>query len=437
MMSTVPITTPESVDIAVIGGGMVGGTLVVSLCDMLRDRGYAIALIDVQPAWSARTPDADPRTTAVSFASRQILSALGCWQEDASPIRTVNVSHQGYLGKVRMTAAELGVPAVGYVINNTAYLNHLNDQIERCVQSENGLQHLTSCTVTGIDQHDDSATLTLDHNGNTRSLNARLVIAADGARSSLRSLCDLRSLERDYEQVGIISTVSLDRPHNGVAYERFVAHGPVALLPVGTHDASLVLTTDPSHAAELMALSDAAFLRELQSMFSRRVGRFTRVGQRTDWPLFLVDSELNAVGRVLFVGNAARTLHPVAGQGFNLAVRDIGALVALLRNGTIRSQSTASEALLSREAAGIDPADIDPGQADLLNDFARSREQDQQRTIRLTDSLARLFRGANPAMSHLRSAGLLSLDRLPGARQQFGRAAMGLSAGLPDLPYPD
>ena len=417
---------PQAVDIAVVGGGMVGGTLALSLCDMLAAQGLTVALIDAQVPAVADTmtadraeADTDPRTTAVSYASRQILSALGCWPDDGSPIHKVHVSHRGYLGKVRISAKELGVPAVGYVIDNTSYVHHLNQHIERSTRDSGRLFHCAPAMVTGITQQDDQATLTIEQGGGVQSLTARLVIAADGARSSLRTLCGLGTRDVDYEQMGIISTVTLDKPHQQVAFERFASHGPVALLPLGTHDASLVLTADTSDAGQLMNFSDDEFLQALQHLFGRRLGQFTRVGKRTTWPLFLVDSSTNCVGRVLFIGNAARTLHPVAGQGFNLAVRDIGSLVAMLRNAA--QQDTAA----------------DPGSADILAAFATSRAKDQQRTIALTDSLARVFRGANPAFSHLRSAGLLTLDRVPGARQQFGRAAMGINAGLPDLTYPD
>ncbi len=448
---------PTAVDIAVVGGGMVGGTLAVALCHVLTAQGYTVALIDADPASAEGTQaHSDPRTTAMSFASRQILSALSCWPGDSSPIHQVHVSHRGYLGKVRLSAEELGVPAVGYVIDNGQYLQHLQQRIHHYAEQHDQaasthsfthpstdpftdasadpstdkarLFHCQQCTVTGIEQQDDHAQLSVQQLSVTSQMTAKLVVAADGARSSLREWCHLTSRETDYEQVGIIANVTLDTPHQHIAYERFAANGPVALLPLGTHQASMVLTADNHHASHLLALSDDAFLAQLQQLFGRRLGRFIELGPRSSWPLYLVDSRVNCVGRVLFMGNAARTLHPVAGQGFNLAVRDMGSLIATLRHRSPTSHETHG----SQETQ----ASHDPGDASVLNAYADNRKKDQQHTIALTDALARIFRGANPAFSHLRSAGLLSLDRLPGARQTFGRAAMGVSAGLPDLPYP-
>jgi 2-octaprenyl-6-methoxyphenol hydroxylase len=249
--------------------------------------------------------------------------------------------------------------------------------------------------------------------GQTVLLTARLLVAADGANSRVRQQLGIDALRWDYGQTAVIANVSPALPHGNTAYERFTAAGPLALLPMSEGRCAVVCTVDRRDRDAVLALDDAAFLAHLQDRFGDRLGRFRRVGQRQDYPLFMVKSREHARHRVAVIGNAAHTLHPIAGQGFNVGIRDVAVL---------------AEVIIDAWRAGDDP-----GQLAVLERYANWRRWDQRRAIAFTDGLARLFVNPLPPLRLARNLGLLAFDLCPPVKRLLARQTMGLDGRLPRL----
>lgn len=375
---------------------------------------------------------ADPleqRCTALSAGSVRWLEAEGLWsalEADACPIRHVHVSHRGRFGATRLSAAEQGVDALGQVIENRRVLVALD---ARLAASE--VRRIGGVSVGGVAPDADGVTLhctsaiapaekvethaVADAVG-ARALRARLVIGVDGVDSRVRTALGVGVRRIDYRQSAVLGTLALERDHGNVAHERFTDSGPFALLPRPGRHVSLVECVSPERGRELAALDDTAFLAHLQARFGYRLGRFVASGSRSVVPLARVEATRQVVPRGVLLGNAVRLLHPVAGQGYNLALRDVAALVE-----TLSSPPESARDRVGGHAAGVD----DPGETRRLESFAASRRADQRRVIALTDALARGFRGENAALSHLRALALVGLDTVSPLRRRFARAAMG------------
>jgi len=238
-------------------------------------------------------------------------------------------------------------------------------------------------------------------------------VAADGANSAIREQLGIQTQERDYRQTAVIANVSTDKPHNHIAYERFTDSGPLALLPMTEQRCALVWTVAADQSESLLALDDATFLQRLQQHFGYRLGRFTRVGVRHAFPLQLLQAKESVRARLALAGNAMHTLHPIAGQGFNLGLRDVAALVDVILD------------------ARRDGRDI--GALNILQRYAQWRQADQRRVALFTDSMVRLFGQSLPPVVGLRDAGMLALDLCPPAKRWFGRMTMGRAGRLPRL----
>lgn len=372
-------------DLLIVGAGPVG----LSLALALKDSGLAIALADTRPRDAVA---ADPRTLALAHGSRLTLERLGVWHAlPATPIRHIHVSQQGGFGRTRLEADDYGVPALGYVVQAGALAGALRDAVERA-----GITIMDQTEVTGLAAGADSVTASLAGtaiHGSTAS--ARLVACAEGGLQA--GTPDI--VERDYGQHALIANVGIAGSHRNTAFERFTSEGPIALLPHGDEYA-LVHVASPQRATELLALPDAAYLEHLQRRFGSRV-QFVRVAGRLRYPLVL-RYRTDPVGqRTVWLGNAAQTLHPVAGQGFNLALRDVWALArTLLEHGG------------------------DPGLAGTLAAWRAARRLDRFGAIHFTDSLASLFSNDVAPLHHARGAALFALDMLPPLRHFLARRMM-------------
>jgi 2-octaprenyl-6-methoxyphenol hydroxylase len=397
----------ERVDIAIVGGGLVGASLAVALQPL----GFSVALIEsAQPPSSS--PSWDERCIALNAASQRIVEGLGLWERlspSAEPITSTHISERGRFGVARFTAAEAGLPALGYNVPLRAIgavfaepLAHLPRFAMRAPARLEGLQ-------LGVEE----AHLTLHEGGAVRELRARLVVAADGARSTVRDRLGIAAERRDYEQNAIVTAVRPQRAHRGVAYERFLPTGPIAVLPkpddAQGHACSLVWTLPSERLREFMTLSDADFLAQAHDAFGERLGRFEALGRRGAFPLERVMSERLAAPRVLLAGNAAQSLHPVAAQGFNLGLRDVATLAEVLAN------------------------EPDPGAPEVLARYEDRRERDRARVADFTDGLVRLFSNAVPGLRGLRHLGLLALDLTPPLRDAVLRQNLGYGAAPPRL----
>jgi 2-octaprenyl-6-methoxyphenol hydroxylase len=387
-------------DLAIVGGGLVGASLAVALADSpLR-----VALIEAA-APPASPPQWDERCIALNDASRRIFGAYGIWEAlrpEAAPITATHISERGRFGTARFSAAEAGLEALGYNLPLRAIGAALLARMSRLPK----LELLQPAKLVGLRPGEDTVELEVETAGASRTLGARLVVAADGARSAVRELLGIDAERRDYGQHAIVSAVRLSRPHQGVAYERFTADGPIALIPKPEEAASLVWTTPDHLVRERLAWDDAAYLAQAQDCFGGRLGRFTGLGRRWSFPLSRVLSGQLAAPRTVFIGNAAQSLHPVAAQGFNLGLRDVATLAELVAGAA------------------------DPGAAALLADYAARRERDRERVSGLTDLMVRAFSNRLPLLSQARHWGLVAVELAGPLRQQVLRQHLG-HLGLP------
>jgi 2-octaprenyl-6-methoxyphenol hydroxylase len=397
---------PRAVDIAIVGGGMVGASLAAALAPL----GLKVALIEeVVPVGNVSHPSFDERTTALSNGSRRILDTLGVWSgvsSLATPIRKIHVSDQGRFGFARIDAAEQGLTAMGYVVPNRA----LGTALWSCLQASANVQVLCPAQVSGITAGEHAVSLQIAQGAATATLDCKLVVAADGVHSAVRSAFGVDAESRDYEQTAIITTVLPQRFHDHVAYERFTGSGPLALLPIEGGRCTLVLTLNRTMAETAMAWSDQEFLAEVQRRFGFRLGRFLKAGRRVPYPLSLTRAVRTSAGRCVIVGNAAQGLHPVAGMGFNLGLRDVASLAELI-------------------AERRHEPSFDAGAASLLTEYDAWRAADRGGVIAFTDGLVRMFASSSSLVRRLRNVGLLAFDLLPPAKAALSRLSTGAGAG--------
>ncbi|MDH5255753.1 MAG: 2-octaprenyl-6-methoxyphenyl hydroxylase [Gammaproteobacteria bacterium] len=389
-------------DVLIAGGGMVGASLAAALAGLP----VRVTLVEAVPAGVPGQPSFDARTTALSRSSQHILATLGIWtavHADAAPIERIHVSERGRFGTTLIDGSEEGGEPLGYVLENRL----LGAALWRAMGSSPNVTVRSPATVAGVAGTDGALAVTVQEGGASTVLRTRLLVVADGARSPLRTALGIGARIRPYEQVAIVGNVAVTggggRGDGGpIAYERFTPDGPLALLPAGPGRYVFVLTRRAAAADAVAHLPDAGFLQLLQQEFGQRLGRFGRVGARSSYPLELVESEAVTAARVAVVGNAAHGLHPVAGQGYNLGLRDAAALAELIA-----------------ETAGGDP-----GRPELLARYAAWRRPDQRRVVSFTDGLIRLF--GRPGLGPARGLGLLLFDATPGAKHLLARATMGL-----------
>jgi 2-octaprenyl-6-methoxyphenol hydroxylase len=413
---TAQATSPV-LDVAVVGGGMVGASLAVALAPL----GLKVALVEAVAHDSASQSSFDERTTALSNGSRRILETLGVWADvetSATPIRKIHVSDQGHFGFARIDASELGLAAMGHVVPNRALGRALWSRLgagagagaDAYAGSGAGIHIHCPAEVSRVSAAEDRVTLEIAQGGATATIDAKLVVAADGVHSAVRGAFGVDAEFRDYEQTAVITTVLPQRFHDHVAYERFTASGPLALLPLEGGRCTLVLTLSRAMAESAMAWTDAEFLAELQRRFGFRLGRFLKVGRRVPYPLSLTRALRTSAGRCVIIGNAAQGLHPVAGMGFNLGLRDVATLAELI-------------------AERRHDAPFDAGAPGLLAEYDAWRASDRGGVIAFTDGLVRMFANPLRAVQRLRNIGLLAFDLLPPAKAALSSLSTGTAGG--------
>lgn len=399
---------PESgsrFDVAIVGGGLVGASLAIALA---RSNKSVVLIESALPPASA--PAWDERTIAINAASRRIVEGLGLWSQlepEAEPILSTHISERGRFGVARFTAEEAGEPALGYNVP----LRAIGSILQQAMQSAGDIRLECPATVRGISAGPRWVELQIGDEtpASRRKLEASLVVAADGAQSAVRLLLGIGAEQLDYQQVAIVGAVRPERSHRGVAYERFTPDGPIALLPRPQDRCALVWTVPTGMSHEILALDDVAFLSRLQDRFGHRLGKFLETGRRQGYPLRRVMSDALTAPRVIFAGNAAQTLHPVAAQGFNLGLRDAATVAELVAAAT------------------------DPGATELLVEYTERRRQDREQVASFTDQLVRLFSNAVPGLRSARHLGLLALDLLPGVKQEVLRRNLGFGGVTPEL----
>lgn len=383
----------KEVDILIIGGGLTGVSLMLALAPYH----FKILLVDQHDVHQRSEPGFDTRALALSPTSVAILKQLQIWpciKKEATPIHRIAVSQQGYFGATEL----LGQQPLGFVVE----MHTLNHAFHQKLPPE-----MLYAPATLIQCSPVSGCVLIQHKDKQYNVRAQLIIAADGMNSKVRQFTSLSGHVNAYNQCAITANIGLARFHQGIAYERFTPQGPIALLPMQGNKASLVWALTPEEAARHMALSDKAFLESLQVQFGYKLGRFIKVGKRQMHPLKEMLMSKQIEWPIVFIGNAAHTLHPVAGQGFNLALRD----AAILAQCIVKQ--------------GITPA--------MLKEYEDLRYYDQRSIYYFTRSLVQLFTAPLPGLGILRGLGLLTFDVFSGLKNTLARYAQGYGGIIPDL----
>lgn len=398
--------------VIIVGGGMVG----LSLSLMLAKANIAVKLLEAvkYPNYDDQNvapyhSSFDARNTALSRRSVQIYQKLGLWdalQQHATPILQVHITEQGSFGKARLIAEQEKVESFGQVIEN-AWLGRV---LLTQVRQQPLIELIDGVQVTALTQDVEQVHIEAQRGEEILKLESKLLIAADGRDSFCRQAIGVVVDVHDYDQVAIVTTVQTSKPHEHVGFERFSALGPLALLPLpGEYRRSVVWPVKKGTENEWLGdENDQHFLSALQQTYGDRAGKFEKTGKRFSYPLSQVLAHKQAVGRVILMGNAAHTIHPVAGQGFNLCLRDADVLVRYLVN-----QLSTSD---------------DLGNPDNLLAYEQARLSDQQRVIKFCDTVVRGFSNQNPLLKLIRNTGLIAFDVIPGVKPLVANYAMGLKA---------
>ncbi len=392
-------------DVVVVGGGLVG----LSLGHALASAGIEVAVVDREEPAIAANDAYDGRAFAISYGSRRILEGLGLWHEmapDAAPILDIRVTDGPSLLFLHYDHREVGDEPLGHIVESRFVRRALLGGLARrpC------LTLIAPESVVRLERGKSGVTAYLSKG---RRIEARLAIAADGRASPIRRTAGIGAIEWGYQQTAIVCTVALSRPHDGVAHERFLPVGPFALLPLPGDFSSVVWTERNEVAPAMMALDDAAFSEAMTRRFGEALGPLRVFGRRWSYPLGLLVAERFTSDRLALVGDAAHSIHPLAGQGLNLAIRDVAAL---------------AEVVVDAHRLGLDI-----GAADVLDRYASWRRLDTLALLAVTDGLNRLFSNDVGPLRLVRDIGLAAVDRMPGLKRLFMRHAMGTVGDLPRL----
>ncbi len=392
-------------DVVIAGGGMVGISFALALNRLSAGRlriliAESFAVPNAEQIQPIYRPSFDARATALSYGTRCIFDNLGVWptlEQHVAAITTIHVSERERFGSVEMTAQDREWPALGYVVENMWLGAVLSNELRKhsCVDHRGGITLLSPATVVDGKPGSECASVTIEHNGETKTFTTNLLAIADGVDSSLRTKLNIAVKEHDYQRQAIIANLCCSEPHNGFAYERFTDWGPMALLPLSENNTTseprmaLVWTMNHERGEQLRAASDDDFLRTLQQRFGDRQGQFTRIGQRHHYDLKSVCAEEQVRRQIVLIGNAAHSLHPVAGQGFNLALRDVQRL---------------AEIICAAHARGESMGELAP-----LKHYLQTQALDQWKTLQFSDRITALFE--KPGMiAGSRHLGLIALD---------------------------
>lgn len=419
-MSPSPIDNiQQHFDVVIVGGGLAGLSMAASLCQLP----LSIAIVEATDQPLDQSPSFDDRALALSYGSLKILRTLGILENGHSenfeqkkhsfkqtPIETIHVSDRGHSGFLRMRHHDVDLDCLGAVV---AAKDLGAEMIKVVSQKEQFAAEITTFkpvrveSIQHLKNHARLKFVDAINDANKKTVTAEMVILADGGRSALNKNLGISTQKKEYYQVGILANLRASKTHQNTAYERFTQHGPIALLPLRENDYKLVWTVRPEDKERILALSDDRFLQAIQQEFGDRAGEFERVGKRVSYPMMESKAAQMTLGRVALIGNSAHTLHPIAGQGFNLGLRDVACLAELI-----------ADALKT----GRDIAD-----ADLMAQYAAERQSDISRTAKFTDGLVRLFSNGILPLALLRNFGLFAIDRSPVLKKEIMHKMMGLA----------
>lgn len=396
-------TVPDA-DVIVTGAGLTGGVLAL----LLRQAGFSLILIEARDKSAVDTHTPDPRALAVTPASRRLLELTGVWQ--ALPPERIGTFHRMEVWEdsaIRFDCADLGEPALGYIVEASL----LQQALENTLAADSGITWCRPATPAGLTCEADAARMVLDDG---RSIQARLIVAADGRDSRSRDLAGISYLETPYPQQALACVVETERPHEAVARQRFLSDGPLAFLPMaGPNQSGIVWSTSPEHAGELLMMPDALFAETLAAAFEYRLGAVLEIGQRATFSLLKAEAIRYCQSRFVMVGDAAHSVHPLAGQGANMGWLDVACLAEVLIDARTEGRDTGSLRVLRR--------------------YERWR-RGENRIMQLgLDGLHHLFRRQDPATVFIRNLGLGLTDHSGPLKHHLMSYAMGRAGDLPRL----
>lgn len=393
-------------DIAIVGGGLAGASLAVALAPL----GYDIKVIEAVAYRASEQPSYDDRTLALSHSSCRILSGIGLWEKleaDATAIRKIHITELARPGRVVLDPAEMGLTEFGHVVEARRF----GAAVTSVLETTGNIDLISPASVKDIEIGGSMSKLQLESGKGVMELEARLVVAADGANSFIRNHLNIPTKNRDYGQTAVICNITPEIAHEGRAFECLTETGPFAVLPHTGERCGLVWSVATASAAGLLDLDDETFLARAQRRFGTHLGAFLKAGKRTAYPLKLVRASEDVRERLVILGNAAHAIHPIGAQGFNLALRDAAVLAELL----------------------ADDDQGDPGETGLLHTYSAWRRQDQRGTIAASDGMTRLFSNPSPFATGLRTAGLIAHALSPSLRRRSAIKAMGYRGRVPRL----
>ena len=393
-------------DLVIVGGGLVG----MSLAAALAESPLSILLLEQNQTSPLNDNVLDLRTTGLTRSSEQVFKNAGIWQKlvtAAMPIERLEISEQGNFGGARIDAKEHSISPIGYMLPN----HHLIKTLSLQVSTQRNLTVLSPATLIGIESNFSGYEIKVKQNNSQSTYVTSLLVGADGGNSKVRELLEIEVEHKKYKQSAIITNVRPQKPHHNIAYERFTAHGPLAVLPIQEDCCALIWTQSEADVDRVIKLDDQGFLAELQQAFGYRLGKFIEVGKRSAYPLSLSVSEKLIQDNAVLIGNAAQTVHPVAAQGFNLGLRDIQALVTMLNSVEFESQKFSN----------------------MLKEYEIKRLPDRRHVIQLTDGLTRLFTPQIWPAKLLRSVGVRAINSLPLMQRSVLRRNLGMRHFLGDV----
>lgn len=397
----------QNYDLLIVGGGLAGNCLALAL----KNSGLRIAIIEANSREHLHHSPAGDRALALASGTVMMLEQLNIWQgisHAATPIKHIHISDRGHFGKTRLSAEKEHVDALGYVITARDIETYVANLV-----TEAGITLIIPARVVGLMSGDNEVCVSLKQGNESLTVSANLLVGADGGLSSVRQLLDIPQQITEYGQTAIVTTVKSSLTNNNTAFERFTSSGPLALLPVAKNQCAVVWTRTTQDAEELMTSSDSDFLATLQHCFGFKLGELSLSAPRRAFPLSLIRAEAMVSGRAVIIGNAAHQLHPVAGQGFNLGLRDVVKLAEMLRE-----QSELNK---------------DIGETEFLQAYAASRKKDHDLTIGFTDTVVKIFSNEWLSLALVRNMGLTLLDHIPAVKKLLTRHAMGLAEKKPSL----
>ena len=395
-------------EICIVGGGLVG--LAAALA--FGTQGRSVRLFEASPYIEQDDqPSAlDVRSIALSYSTIKIFQSLGVW-DDLQPfcaaINQIHVSSAGHFGVTRLNACELNVPSMGQVIE----YHVLTQQLFMAVKKNQNIEICSPAIVTEVIQLDDGVTIAYESSQTEHRIKTDILVIAEGAGSSISEKLGITTKTVDYQQTAIVANVKIQQPQTGCAYERFTSQGPMAMLPLTRQRYAMVWTNTPERAAQLMSMTEKGFIENIYKQFGLRLGYFDQLGRRDQFALKMRRADQLVSGRCVLIGNAANALHPVAGQGFNLGMRDIAQLYDDLC------------------AVDFSQSNI----AGLLENYQLHRIQDHEQTVALGNGLVQLFSNDLPVINHLRAAGLAIMDLCPVLKNEMGWQGMGYGASTSSL----